>query len=186
MVRPLLLAAALLLCSRISAQDTTDTESNGSTDTAQQHSPTTATIRSAMLPGLGQIYNKKYWKVPVIYAGLGASGYFIVRNTRQYNEFRDALIARNDPDATDAYQGIYTEQQLNTIKSTYRRWRDLSYISFIAVYVLQVVDANVDAHLYDFDVSDDLSLRLAPWSGGCSANIRSLSTGKGLSFSLRF
>lgn len=149
----------------------------------EAHSPKTATIRSAILPGLGQAYNEKYWKIPVVYVGLGASSYFIVRNTREYNKFRDALIARHDPDRSDPYDGIYTESQLNTIKETYRRWRDLSYIGFIAVYVLQVVDANVDAHLYNFDVSDDLSLRLRPWSGGRAFQGAPVSNGLSLSLS---
>ena len=154
-------------------------------DSADEHSPATATLRSALLPGFGQIYNEKYWKVPIVYGGLGASVYFIVRNTRRYRDYRSALVARAKGNP-DPYRGIYNEQQLTTLRETYRRWRDLSYISFIAVYVLQVVDANVDAHLYDFDVSDDLSLRLEPWSGGIAGPLAPRPMGNGFSFSLRF
>ncbi|MFB6258167.1 MAG: DUF5683 domain-containing protein [Flavobacteriales bacterium] len=151
-----------------------------------QHSPRTATIRSAILPGLGQAYNDKYWKIPIIYGGLGASGYFIVRNSKRFRTFRSALIKRHDPNKTDPYRGIYNVEQLRTLKETYRRWRDLSYISLVAVYVLQVLDANVDAHLYDFDVSDDLSLRLEPWTGSLSRPLGPYTTGNGFSLSLRF
>lgn len=160
-------------------------------DTLQEdsvdHDPTTATLRSAILPGLGQAYNEKYWKIPIVYGGLGASAYFIVRNGRRYREFKSALVDRTDPDRSDPYEGVYNRQQLRTLKETYRRWRDLSYISLVAVYVLQVVDANVDAHLYDFDVSEDLSLRMEPWSGGrASGSLPSRSLSNGLTLSLRF
>ncbi len=153
---------------------------------SNSHDPRIATLRSAILPGFGQVYNEKYWKVPIIYGGLGASAYFIRRNTKRFKEYRSALVARNKSGVSDPYQGIYNEQQLNTLKETYRRWRDLSYISLFAVYVLQVVDANVDAHLYDFDVSDDLSLRIQPWSGELGKRLSPRSPGNGLTFSLRF
>lgn len=187
-MRGLILLGGVLLLSSVLRAQMSDSSSADTirADTAKEHAPRSATLRSAILPGLGQAYNRKYWKIPIVYAGLGASAYFIVRNTQQYNDFQNALIARNDPDQNDAYQGIYTEQQLSTLKSTYRRWRDLSYISFIAVYVLQVVDANVDAHLYDFDVSDDLSLRIEPWSGRTGSSFRSLASGNGVSLSVRF
>lgn len=159
--------------------DTTVVDSN-------EHDPAEASLRSALLPGLGQIYNEKYWKLPIVYGGLGASVYFIDRNTSRYKRFKNALIARNDPDKSDPYVGIYNEQQLTTLKETYRRWRDMSYMSLIAIYVLQIVDANVDAHLHDFDVSDDLSLRIRPWTGDRVRQLPSLGSNAGVSLSLNF
>ncbi len=149
------------------------------------HDPTVATVRSAILPGLGQVYNEKYWKVPIVYGGLGASVYFIVRNGRRYRDYRSALVARANG-KSDPYQGIYNEQQLTVLKKTYRRWRDLSYMSFLAVYLLQVVDANVDAHLHDFDVSDDLSLRMEPWTNGPPLPSDPMKGGVGLSLRIGF
>jgi hypothetical protein len=175
-----ILIAALLLSQVAMAQKSDSAKADSSF-----HDPTTATVRSAILPGLGQIYNKKYWKVPIIYGGLGASGYFILRNTRKFREFRSALVAETKGNA-HPYQGIYNEQQLTTLKETYRRWRDLSYISLFAVYVLQVVDANVDAHLYEFDVSEDLSLRIRPWSGNPGRMPAPSPNANGFSFSVRF
>lgn len=175
MIRGALSILLLFLSLHCSAQEEEDT---------LKHSPRTATLRSALLPGLGQAYNEKYWKIPVIYGGLAASVYFIDRNGGSYRRYRQALIDRHDPNRTDPFEGIYTEQQLNSLKDTYRRWRDYSYIGLIAVYVLQVVDANVDAHLYDFDVGDDLSLRMRPWSGGGAAS--GIRTSSGVSLSLHF
>ncbi len=184
MLRAALFVIALSLSAQLPAQEEeAEADTVPSKDTA--HSPSTATLRSALLPGLGQAYNEKYWKIPIIYGGLGASTYFIVRNTRQFQNFRQAYIARVDPDRTDDYQNIYNQQQLNTLKSTYRRWRDLSYIAFIGVYVLQVVDANVDAHLYDFDVGEDLSLHMRPWSSGGRTSL-GLPPSGGVSVALRF
>ena len=121
------------------------------------HSPHKASVYSALLPGAGQVYNKKYWKVPIIYAGIGSAGYFVYDNDLKYNQYRDAYLSRKEG-GTDEYIDIYTEGQLITIMEYYERNRDLSYIMAAAIYFLNIVDASVDAHLFDFDVSDDLSL----------------------------
>lgn len=180
-MRRLTLLLSFLLPLYLSAQNSDTTAADTTV-----HDPTTATLRSVVLPGLGQIYNEKYWKVPIVYAGIGGSIYFIDRNTRNYKKFRGALIARNDPDRTDDFEGIYNEEQLRTLKETYRRWRDLSYISLVGFYVLQIVDANVDAHLHGFDVSDDLSLRIRPWSGSRALSPSPMPAANGLSFSFHF
>ncbi len=130
-----------------------------------KHSPRKASLYSAVLPGLGQAYNKKYWKIPVVYVGFGAMTYFFVRNNNRYQGFKRALITRTDGDenTVDAYATQYPNQaSLVEYKDYYRRNRDLSVIGFSLLYILNVVDANVDANLYYFDVSDDLSLHWSP------------------------
>lgn len=124
------------------------------------HSPKRATILSAILPGAGQAYNKKYWKIPVIY-GAGATGaYFIHTNLKQYKRFRQAYIYRNDgnPDTVDEFPQA-TSQQLQVYRDHYRRNTELAVILTTVFYLLQILDATVDAHLYDFDVSSDISLQ---------------------------
>ncbi len=134
------------------------------------HSPRKATIMSACLPGLGQIYNRKYWKVPVIYAGLGGAGYAIGFNNSYYQDYRSAYIARTDGDSTtiDPFIGHYTESNLLDLRNYYRHNLELSVIIISFVYILNIVDAAVDAHLYDFDISNDLSMSFQPalWNAG--------------------
>lgn len=127
------------------------------------HSPRKATLYSAVLPGLGQVYNKKYWKVPIVYAGLGTCVYFISRNNSKFQEYKDALVAELDGDPTTLNTTIYTAGQLDQLQDTYRSWRDLSWIFLAGVYVLNILDANVDAHLFYFDVSKDLSMHVQPY-----------------------
>lgn len=126
------------------------------------HSPSKATWLSAALPGAGQIYNGKWWKAPIIYGGFAATTYFIIENDKQLNFWSEVIDQRLDPDQTDEYALVYSDSQLFSIQNTYRRNRDLSIILTVAVYGLQILDANVDAHLYNFDVSDDISLHWEP------------------------
>lgn len=142
------------------------------------HSPKRATIYSAILPGLGQAYNKKYWKIPIIYAGFGTIGYFIGWNNKYYNTYKLAYSDLTDDDpATDSYLDLEATQyydlenptDYNNFKSGlskqqdyYRRNRDLLIISIVGFYGLNLIDASVDAHLFDFDISEDLSLNWQP------------------------
>lgn len=128
------------------------------------HSPRKAALMSTLLPGLGQVYNKKYWKVPVIYAGVGALAYSFQFNQSRYVKYRDAYKYRidGDPGTVDNYVGIYSDDNLATLYAYYHRYRDLTVIGAAAVYLLNILDATVDAHLYHFDVSDDLSLTITP------------------------
>ena len=125
------------------------------------HSAKKATLMSVVLPGLGQAYNKKYWKIPIVYAGLGASVYFIFWNQDFYNDFATAFDDRQ-AGLEDKYSGVYSDDQLIILQNYYRNNRDLSIILAVLVYGLQVLDANIDGHLYDFDVSDDISMRIEP------------------------
>jgi hypothetical protein len=133
-------------------------------DSVKKHSPKKATIYSAVLPGLGQIYNHKWWKVPILYAGFAGVGYAIGFNQKYYTDFRQALKDRIDDDPTtiDPYLNKYSAANLDELQKYYRKNRDLSYIILGAVYVLNIIDANVDAHLFDFDVGNDLSLNVRP------------------------
>jgi len=142
------------------------------------HSPKRATIYSAILPGLGQAYNKKYWKIPIIYVGFGTIGYFIRWNNNYYNTYKLAYsdLADDDP-VTDSYLDLDATQyydlenptDYNNFKSGlskqqdyYRRNRDLLIISMAGFYGLNLIDASVDAHLFDFDISEDLTLNWQP------------------------
>lgn len=128
------------------------------------HSPRKAAIMSAILPGAGQVYNKKYWKLPIIYAGAAGLVYSFQFNQSHYLKYRNAYKYRIDGDAStiDNYVGIYSDDNLNTLQKYYHRYRDLTVIGFAALYALNVIDASVDAHLFTFDVSDDLSLNVQP------------------------
>lgn len=125
--------------------------------------PRRASIMSACLPGLGQAFNKKVWKIPIIYAGLGGFGYMFVVNNKQYNYYRNNLIREADGDPATLNTTRYDQSQLQIQKITYRKRRDVAAVGIVIIYILNIVDANVDAHLKTFDVSDDLSFRIEPW-----------------------
>ena len=130
----------------------------------QRHSPTKATVLSAIVPGAGQIYNRKYWKAPIVWAGLGISYLFIQDNQEQYRRYKDAYIAvvDGDPNTVDEFNGEASSSQLLDLTNTYQKWRDMSYIAFGLVYVLNIVDASVDANFVRFDVTRDLTVGLGP------------------------
>jgi len=133
-------------------------------DWRQRHSPRKATIMSAIIPGAGQIYNRKYWKAPIVWAGLGVSLWFVQRNTAQYRRYKDNYLAviDNDPTTVDEFEGRVSSSQLLDATDTYRRWRDLSYVAVGLCYLLNVVDASVDGYFVRFDVGEDLSMHIAP------------------------
>lgn len=129
----------------------------------QLHSPKKAWILSAVLPGAGQIYNKKYWKAPIVWGGLALAGYYLDRNLKQINYYRDAYVAETDGDASTINDTGLGSSQLLDVIDQYKTWRDWSYIALGAIYILNIVDANVDAHLFYFDVSEDISMNVAPY-----------------------
>ena len=127
------------------------------------HNPGKAAMYAAVFPGLGQIYNKKYWKLPLVYGALGAGIYAITFNHDQYKIYLDGFYTRiDDNPVNDQFVGVYDERQLIELQNIYRRWRDLSIILTGVAYGLQILDAYVDAHLFYFDVSDDLTLNWQP------------------------
>ena len=122
-------------------------------------SPSKAAFYSAVLPGLGQAYNKKYWKIPIVYAALGTGIYFYVENNKNYNRYRRAYKQRL-AGLDDEFQDVVTDDNaLIEAQEFYQKNRDLSLLLTVVAYVLNIVDANVDAHLLQFNVSDDLSFR---------------------------
>ncbi len=118
--------------------------------------PSKAAFYSAILPGLGQAYNKKYWKIPLVYGAIGTSMYFYLDNNKKYHNYRDAYKKRllGLPDEYD----YLDDSRLIAAQRFYQRNRDLSLLVTIAFYVLNIVEANVDAHLTQFNVSEKLSL----------------------------
>ncbi|MBM3412418.1 MAG: hypothetical protein FJY19_03440 [Bacteroidetes bacterium] len=140
-------------------------------DSAQAaHSPRKAAIRSALLPGLGQIYNKKYWKLPLVYGALGASGAVFVYNMANYRDTRFAYRVKYNMrvNRTDSllFNTIKSnlqplpEESLRYYRDQFRRDIDYSVLFFLLLWGLNVVDASVDAHLKTFDVGPDLSFQL--------------------------
>ncbi len=125
-----------------------------------EHSPKKAWLRSLIIPGLGQAYNKKYWKIPIIYVALGTSIYFTIDNNRRYNDYRNAYINRQNGMEDDYPQ--YTDNNLIVLIDFYRRNRDFSIILTAGIHLINVLDAMVDAHLHEFDVSDELSIEVRP------------------------
>jgi hypothetical protein len=125
-----------------------------------EHSPRKATIYSAVLPGLGQIYNHKYWKVPIVYVGFGGLIYGIIYNNDQYQFYKEKYKYMVDNNLTE-WEDV-TIEQAEVYKDFHKRWRDLFYIGTAGFYVLQILDANVDAHLINYDISEDVALIIDP------------------------
>ncbi|MDP4261551.1 MAG: DUF5683 domain-containing protein [Bacteroidota bacterium] len=154
---------------------TVDSSKNGKKQKVRVYNPKVATLRSALLPGLGQIYNKKYWKLPIVYGALGISGGVFLYNLKNYKDTRFAYRAKYNaslPGATaaDTAELLKIKPKLQRIPMDYlkvyrdefRRDIDYSVLVFLLLWGLNVVDATVDAHLKAFDVSPDLSLKIKP------------------------
>jgi hypothetical protein len=149
--------------------------------------PLKATMFSAAFPGLGQIYNRKYWKIPLVYAGFGGVGYAVMFNSKWYNRYTKAyqdftdmvpetasyvsLIRGSKPEDYDPvlHPKTYNPNQASWIRDQllqgvdyYRRYRDLSYIGIAVWYLVSILDANVDASLFDYEVGENLNLTMAP------------------------
>ena len=124
------------------------------------HSPRKAAMFSAVFPGMGQLYNKKYWKVPVVYAGMGALVYGSIWNSQEYRMYFDKYKYMMGT-GLDEYEG-QTLKLVELYKNYHLRNKNLFIIFTVGFYVLQIIDANVDAHLMDYDISDDLTLNIDP------------------------
>jgi hypothetical protein len=152
----------------------------------KQHSPVKASLMSICLPGLGQLYNKKYWKIPIIYAGLGIMTYFIVFNSQEYSKYKNAYIESVNNDTIGQYQDLvnkYTEQDLLSAREYYRRNLEVTCIITGVWYILNIVDAAVDAHLFTYNINEDLSLKVDPVLMGHAASHNFAS---GIRISFRF
>jgi hypothetical protein len=126
--------------------------------------PQRAAFYSAVIPGLGQAYNKKYWKIPIIYAGIGTGVYFYLQNDQDYDRFRNAYKRRLAGFTDDEFYGdntdpIISNQRLIDAQKTAQKNKDVSIIVSLVFYLLNIIDANVDSHFRQFNVSNDLSLK---------------------------
>ena len=133
-----------------------------------------ATTLSAICPGAGQIYNKSYWRVPIVIGGMASTIYTVDWNNRGYQRFKTAYALRVDYEkdptkypqgSPDEFRGAYSSTFLKNLKDSYRRNRDMCILLTAGVYILQIIDAHVDAHLKDFDISDDLAMNIEPYFG---------------------
>ena len=128
---------------------------------AERYDPRKALLYAAVLPGLGQIYNKKYWKLPLVYGGFIGIGYAINFYQDGYTRYRGELFQVLESNVAAGPSG-FTETQLRTIVDRYRRERDFMMILMGGMYILQIIDAHVDAHLKEFDLNPDLKVSIEP------------------------
>ncbi len=184
----------IALVNQCHSQDTLSISSSDTLLLKKTHSAKKATILSALAPGIGQIYNRKIWKAPIVWGGLGTCIYFISDNRNAFRLYKDESVLRqNDPDhvstltynsAPDRYKfssdEILPDAELSDNLDKRKRWLDLSYFALVAVYGLNIIDANVDGHLFQYDISPDISMRIAP------SPIFSQSPKAGLSLTLNF
>lgn len=145
----------------------------------------TAAIMSAVFPGLGQIYNKKYWKAPIVYGALAGFGYLLISNQTQLDYYGTNLHNETDGDPNTINETKYNSDQLYLLKTESRSGRDVGIIGCLITYLVNIVDANVDAHLKTFDVSDNLSMRIKPYSN-FSTSMTGVTMQTGLSIQLNF
>ena len=124
------------------------------------HSPKKATLL-ALVPGAGQAYNRKYWKMPIVYATMGTCIYFTISNQKQFKRFKNAYMQRDNGEH-DEFYGILSQEAILNNMDRNRTIRDYFLAGTILLYALQIVDATVDAHLFYFDVGDNLSARFYP------------------------
>lgn len=150
----------------------------------KKFNPRIATFRSLVLPGWGQAYNKKYWKIPIVYGALGTTAGIFLYNLKTYKLLRRAVILRrdtilsNDSLIDPRFQFLSTEA-ITSYRNSYRQNIDYSVLFFLIFWGLNVVDATVDAHLKSFDVSPDITLKIRP-------GINYLNNGLGISFIFSF
>lgn len=167
----ILLLMSIVLSSNAMAQEETRQAKLGQeqdeTSVIKKHNPKKATIYSAVLPGLGQAYNKKYWKIPIVYAGIGTIFYIADMNGDYYRDYRDAFDyqAGLKTDVNEEIQSLanrYSSANLISLRDYYRRNMELSWIIMAVWYGVNIIDACVDAHFFEYDIGDDLSLKVEP------------------------
>jgi hypothetical protein len=165
------------------AADSLATELNGQgisvedirkTENINPLAPSKAAFYSAVLPGLGQAYNRRYWKVPIVYAAIGTGIYAYTFNNGEYHRFRDAFKRRRAGFTDDEFYDLnnsgvepgnpdFSDKALQDAQERYQRDRDLALLITIGLYALNIIDANVDAHLKQFNVDEDLGLDIRPY-----------------------
>ena len=147
-----------------------------------------ATTLSMICPGAGQVYNGSFWKVPIVLGGIATMGYIVDFNNRGYQRYRKAynLLTDGDDNTVDEFKGRHSATVLKNTRDAFRRNRDLSIILTGAFYLLNVVDAHVDAHLQDYDISDELAINVTPSILDISTPTSGRTQGVGLSMSINF
>lgn len=160
----LLVASSLSVQAQQQHKDTTTPNATLAKKPLWQPIPKKAGLLSALVPGMGQMYNRQYWKLPIVYGGLGVAGYFVVRNAKDYNSLRQAYIGRLGPGPyTDEYVGIYNDvSQLKQLQDDANRLLNMTVVLTGAAYLMQVIDAVTSAHLRNFDISRDISMQVYP------------------------
>lgn len=166
----LLLMSIVLSCNAMAQEETRQAKSGqeqDETSVIKKHNPKKATIYSAVLPGLGQAYNKKYWKIPIVYAGIGTIFYIADMNGDYYRDYRDAFDYQSGlkTDVNEEIQSLanrYSSANLISLRDYYRRNMELSWIIMAVWYGVNIIDACVDAHFFEYDIGDDLSLKVEP------------------------
>lgn len=140
----------------------------GKVKTEKVHNPKIAIALSAVIPGAGQIYNKKWWKVPIVYAGLGVASYFVYDFNKKTNlyKFEYRYRKNGEIEKLDPSLAALSDETVLSQKNFYRRFMEISIAALAIVYVLNIVDATVDAHLFYFDISDNLALSVQPFVRG--------------------
>lgn len=124
--------------------------------------PKRVALFAAVLPGSGQVINKRYWKLPIVYGGLGASAGFFLVNHSEYKRFKTAYIDLENGKPIDPNIALYSKNQIYELQNSYRSTRDLFGLLFVGVYALQIVDAYVDRHLMGFKISEDFEAQILP------------------------
>lgn len=165
-----------------------------------EHSPRGALWRTAAVPGWGQYYNRQYYKIPFVYAGLAGLGFRIFDTNRQYRLFRRAALFKNENDPREQYEAEYREaareltgrsgadvgaNQLRQLRDKFRRQRDIAILGTGLFYALTLLDAYISAHLLTFDVDDDLAVRMHP-TGAFGGHTASSTEGLGMRVQVRF
>jgi len=162
-----ILLLSLLQTPALQAQDTLSAPATADSIPARklfQPDAKKAGLYSALVPGMGQLYNRQYWKVPVIYAGLGVATYFFIKNNNDYNRYRKAYVSRlnNNPNARDEFTGILSTAAVKQYQDDAKRYLDMTVLFTAIGYAGQILEAIAGAHLRNFDISPDLSMQVRP------------------------
>lgn len=122
-----------------------------------------AGLYAALMPGLGQIYNRQYWKVPIVYALMGTTTYMVIKNNNDYQKYRKVYVARlANPNSTDEFTGILSTTAVKQYQDDAKRKMDMMLIYTVVAYAGQLMEAIAGAHLHNFDISKDLSMQIRP------------------------
>ena len=194
MKSPFCILVTLLLMANLACAQTdsavvitgADTANTKKAKTEKVHNPKIAIALSAVLPGAGQVYNRKAWKVPIVYAGLGAATYCVYHFATLTNQYKFEYRYRKngETDKLDPDLATLSDETVLSEKNYYRRFMEISIAALAIVYMLNIVDAAVDAHLYYFDISDNLALSVQPFARNYALPFAGIN--HGVTLSLRF